>query len=54
MSQDTLIRLQCTKCKSFNYHTSRNLRRQDGHKLELKKFCKKCRQHQAHAEKGKK
>ncbi|HBE89978.1 MAG TPA: 50S ribosomal protein L33 [Candidatus Andersenbacteria bacterium] len=54
MSQDTLIRLQCTECKSFNYHTHRNLKRQDSLKLELNKFCKKCRKHQAHKEKGKK
>ncbi|PIT98303.1 MAG: 50S ribosomal protein L33 [Candidatus Andersenbacteria bacterium CG10_big_fil_rev_8_21_14_0_10_54_11] len=54
MSQDTLIRLQCTQCKNYNYHTNRNLRRQDSHKLELSKFCKQCRQHKLHKEKGKK
>ena len=54
MSQDTLIRLQCKECKIFNYHTKRNLKRQDGHKLELKKFCKKCKKHQPHVEKAKK
>ena len=37
MSQDTLIRLQCTECKSFNYHTHRNFKRQDSEKLALKK-----------------
>ena len=54
MSQDTIVRLQCTVCKSFNYHTSRNLRRQDGHKLELNKHCPKCKKHTPHAEKAKK
>ncbi|MBI3251552.1 MAG: 50S ribosomal protein L33 [Candidatus Andersenbacteria bacterium] len=54
MSQDTLINLQCTECKLFNYHTSRNIRRADGHKLEINKFCKKCRKHQMHKEKAKK
>ncbi|MDP3997273.1 MAG: 50S ribosomal protein L33 [bacterium] len=54
MSQDTLIRLQCTECKSYNYHTFRNLKRQDSHKLELKKFCKRCRKHTKHTEKSKK
>lgn len=54
MSQDNLIRLQCKECKSYNYHTFRNLKRADGHKLDIKKFCKKCRQHQPHAEKAKK
>lgn len=54
MTQDNLIRLQCTECKNFNYQTHRNLRRQDSTKLELKKFCATCRQHQVHKEKGKK
>ena len=54
MSQDSLVRLQCKECKSFNYHTTRNLRRQDSHKLELKKHCRNCRKHTEHGEKGKK
>ncbi|MBI1833428.1 MAG: 50S ribosomal protein L33 [Candidatus Andersenbacteria bacterium] len=54
MSQDNVIRLQCTTCKMFNYHTRRNLRRADSHKLELEKFCKKCRAHTTHKEKAKK
>lgn len=54
MSQDSLIRLQCAVCKSFNYHTRRNLRRQDAKKLELQKFCRRCRQHQPHRERAKK
>lgn len=54
MSQDNLVRLQCTECKNYNYHTHRNLRRQDSHKLAIKKFCKTCRQHQKHNEKAKK
>ena len=54
MSQDTLVRLQCTECKEFNYHTFRNLKKQDGHKLALKKFCRRCRKHQPHNEKAKK
>lgn len=54
MSQDNLIRLQCTQCKSFNYHTRRNLRRQDSQKLERNKFCKRCRQHTLHKERAKK
>jgi large subunit ribosomal protein L33 len=53
MSQDNLIRLQCTECKSFNYHTNRNLRRRDTEKLELKKFCNSCRKHTVHKEKSK-
>ncbi|HLC48982.1 MAG TPA: 50S ribosomal protein L33 [Candidatus Andersenbacteria bacterium] len=54
MSQDFLIRLQCADCKSFNYHTRRNLKRQDSTKLERSKYCKKCRAHTVHKEKAKK
>ncbi len=54
MSQDFLIRLQCTKCKAYNYHTRRNLKKQDGTKLERSKYCKKCREHTVHKEKAKK
>lgn len=54
MSQDSIVRLQCTVCKSFNYATHKNLRRQDTEKLELEKFCKKCRKHTLHKEKAKK
>lgn len=54
MSQDTLIRLQCTECKEYNYHSRRNTKRQDSEKLNISKFCKRCRAHQTHKEKGKK
>lgn len=54
MSQDALVRLQCTECKSFNYHTHRNIKRADSEKLALKKHCFKCRKHTDHAEKAKK
>lgn len=54
MSQDTLVRLQCTECKNYNYHTRRNLKRADSEKLEMKKFCNKCRKHQLHKERPKK
>ena len=54
MSQDTLIRLQCTECKRYNYHTRRNVKRQDMEKLELKKHCSTCRKHLVHKEKAKK
>jgi large subunit ribosomal protein L33 len=54
MSQDLLIRLQCTECKSYNYHTRRNIKRQDGIKLERSKYCNSCRKHTVHKEKAKK
>jgi large subunit ribosomal protein L33 len=43
------ITLACTECKERNYITKKN-RRNDPDRLELKKFCPKCRQHTAHRE----
>ncbi len=41
MSQDFLIKLQCTKCKEINYRTRKN-KKQVQRKIELNKFCKRC------------
>jgi large subunit ribosomal protein L33 len=43
------VKLQCTDCKEINYHPhkSKGLKEE---KLELKKFCKRCRKHTAHKE----
>jgi len=50
MSQDTLIKLQCTVCKNINYYTHKN-KKQNPDPLEIKKFCdKKCRGHTVHKE----
>ena len=38
--------LECTECKERNYTIS--LDTKGGKKLELNKFCKKCRKHQPH------
>lgn len=54
MSQDNIVRLQCTTCKNFNYFTHKNTKRQDQEKLELKKFCKTCKNRTDHKEKAKK
>ena len=43
------ITLACTECKERNYITKKN-RRNDPDRLELKKFCPRCRTHQAHRE----
>ena len=37
------ITLACTECKERNYITKKN-RRNDPDRLELKKFCPRCRQ----------
>ena len=38
------ITLACTECKERNYITKKN-RRNDPDRLELKKFCPRCRTH---------
>ncbi|HLF90562.1 MAG TPA: 50S ribosomal protein L33 [Anaerolineales bacterium] len=44
-----LVTLACIECKERNYITEKN-RRNDTARLELKKFCPRCRQHQLHRE----
>jgi len=46
-----IIKLQCSECKEINYYTKKS-KGLEG-KLELKKFCKKCKRHTLHKE-GKK
>ena len=43
------ITMACTECKERNYITRKN-RRNDPDRLELKKFCPRCRTHRAHRE----
>ena len=40
------ITLACTECKERNYITKKN-RRNDPDRLEMKKFCPRCRTHTA-------
>jgi len=49
MSQDNLLRLKCSKCKSANYYTSKNKKKVE-RKIELMKFCKVCRKTTMHKE----
>lgn len=44
-----VVTLACTVCKERNYTTAKN-RRNDSQRLELKKFCPRCRAHVAHRE----
>ena len=44
-----IITLACTECKDRNYSTMKN-KRNNAEKIELKKFCKKCRGHKLHKE----
>lgn len=49
MSQDNMIKLECTGCKRVNYHSHKN-KKTIKERLELKKFCKHCQKHTAHKE----
>jgi len=44
-----LVRMKCTDCGRVNYHTRKNKKKVEG-KLELKKFCKKCKGTKLHKE----
>ena len=49
MSQDNLIKLECTACKRVNYFSRKN-KKILKNRLELKKFCVHCKKHVAHKE----
>jgi large subunit ribosomal protein L33 len=49
MSQDTLIKFECTTCKNINYHSKKN-KKTLKNRLELKKFCKHCKKSVTHKE----
>ena len=44
-----VITLACTECKEHNYTSEKN-RRNDPSRLELKKYCPRCRAHTVHRE----
>ena len=44
-----IIHLACTECKERTYTTTKN-KRSDSQRLELKKFCPRCRSYQPHRE----
>jgi large subunit ribosomal protein L33 len=43
------IDLACTECRERSYTTQKN-RRNDPDRLELRKYCPRCRQHRLHRE----
>ena len=43
------ITLACTECREHNYTTKKN-KRNDPERLELNKFCPRCRVHRSHRE----
>lgn len=44
-----VVELACTECRNRNYTTTKN-RRSDPDRLELRKFCPRCRGHRPHRE----
>ena len=44
-----IIHLACTECRERNYTSEKN-RRNDSSRLELRKFCPRCRNHRLHRE----
>jgi len=44
-----IVTLACTECKERNYTTQKN-RRNDTGRMELNKFCPRCRKHTPHKE----
>ncbi len=44
-----VITLECEECKERNYTTEKN-RRNDPGRLEIKKYCSRCKKHTLHRE----
>lgn len=42
MSQDNMLKLECTECKRINYYSHKNKKKLNKFKLELNKFCPHC------------
>ena len=49
MARENLVKLRCDVCRSINHYTTRN-KKKIKEKLELKKFCSKCRKSTLHKE----
>lgn len=49
MSQDNLIKLECTNCKRVTYQSHKN-KKILKNRLEMKKYCRFCKKHFTHKE----
>ncbi len=49
MSQDNLIKFECTVCHKINYRSTKN-KKKIKERLELKKYCPHCKKHTIHKE----
>ncbi|MBL7201916.1 MAG: 50S ribosomal protein L33 [Anaerolineae bacterium] len=43
------VTLACTECRERNYLTEKN-RQNDAGRLEMQKYCRRCRKHTLHRE----
>jgi large subunit ribosomal protein L33 len=44
-----VVTLECTECRERNYTSQKN-RRNDPQRMELEKYCPRCKKHQLHRE----
>jgi large subunit ribosomal protein L33 len=44
-----VVTLECTECRERNYTSQKN-RRNDPQRMELEKYCPRCRTHRLHRE----
>lgn len=44
-----VITLECTECRERNYTSQKN-RRNDPQRVELNKYCPRCKEHTLHRE----
>ncbi|OGF42302.1 50S ribosomal protein L33 [Candidatus Falkowbacteria bacterium RIFOXYD2_FULL_39_16] len=49
MSQDNLIKMECSVCHRINYFSHKN-KKTIKNRLELEKYCKWCKKHTTHKE----
>jgi large subunit ribosomal protein L33 len=49
MSQENMIKLECTECKTVNYRSRKN-KKVLKERMEMNKFCKNCNKHTLHKE----
>lgn len=49
MSQENIAKMRCDVCKRVNYQSTRN-KKKIKEKLQLKKYCSKCKKHTLHKE----
>lgn len=50
MSQDNLIKFECTDCGRVNYYERKNMKKFRGQKITKKKYCSACNSHVDHTE----